>query len=226
VVDTRDGNALVVMARYPRAGAVKTRLAAAIGAEHAAELYRAFLADLSRRLGADPRWTLHWTFEPADSPFATEIAAGSDAFPQADGDLGRRMARAIEAVLAAGATAAVLIGSDVPHLAAATVACAFDRLAAGADLVLVPTDDGGYCLVGARAVPPVFAGPRWGASSVLAETVRLARAAGLEPSLLDATFDVDDADGLERLRARIASGDCDLPATREVLERVRPVRYK
>ena len=226
VLGTRDANALVVLARYPRVGAVKTRLSAAIGAQAAVALYRAFLADISSRFARQPGWTLHWAYEPVDSPFAAELAGGSPAFPQADGDLGERMASALARVLADGARAAVLIGSDIPHLAPATVAAAFAHLSVPDRLVLVPTQDGGYCLIGASSVPPVFVGPRWGEPSVLADTVRLARAAGLEPLLLDGTYDVDDARDLERLRAEIAVIGEALPATRAVLERIRPVGYK
>jgi rSAM/selenodomain-associated transferase 1 len=224
----RSAGALVVLARYPRPGDVKTRLAAAIGAGPAAALYRAFLVDIRRRFANRPRWVLHWAFDPAGSPFVEEIAGTAPAFPQTRGDLGERMRAALNRVLATGSRAAVLIGSDVPHLPPRTVKQAFASLAAGAELVLGPAEDGGYCLIGMGSVSaPVFRGIRWGGRSALEDTIRAARRAGIEPTLVPATYDVDDADGLERLRADIAAGRVSgLSATRRALERIPRVGYK
>jgi len=218
----------VVLARYPRVGAVKTRLAAAIGAGAAAVLYRAFLADIRRRLANHPGWALHWAFEPAGSPFAQEIAGTTAAFAQTRGDLGERMRAALARVVACGFRGAVLIGSDVPHLPLRTVEQAFASLAAGAELVLGPAEDGGYFLIGMRSVSAaVFRGIRWGGPSVLEDTIRAAQRAGLEPTFVPATYDVDDADDLERLRGDIAAGRVSgLSATRRALERIPRVGYK
>src|SRR5262245_36461944 len=172
--------ALVICARHPEAGKVKTRLAAAIGDAAAAALYRAFLLDLGRKLAGHPAWVLYWAFAPADSPLPAEITAGHKSFAQVDGDLGERMAGAIERVLADAHPSAVLIGSDIPHVSIATLEEAFRRLAGGAALVLGPAEDGGYYLVGATSPPPVFRGIRWGGPDVLAETIAAARNAGIE----------------------------------------------
>lgn len=215
------------MARYPRPGRVKTRLAARIGADAAAELYRAFLADIAARFGGHPGWALHWAFEPASAPFAGVVAGARAAFPQTAGDLGSRMAAALGYVLSLGYRHAVLIGSDVPHLPIATVEQAFARLCAGAELVLAPVEDGGYCLIGVRSVPDVFAGIRWGTADVLAETLTAAGRVGIDPALLAACYDVDDEAGLARLRADLELGRLpDLAATRGVLERAMPLRYR
>ncbi len=218
--------ALVVMARYPEPGRVKTRLAATIGPAAAAGVYRAFLADLRDRLGADPRWKLLWAFEPRDSPFGAEIARGAPAFAQPEGDLGGRMSGAITEALRRGYQAVVLVGSDMPHLGPETVAEAFDKLARGAKLVLGPAEDGGYFLVGARSVPPIFESIEWGGSGVLVATLERARAAGFAPELLAAGFDVDTAADLERLGGEISAGRVrGLEATPAALEWLRRLRY-
>jgi uncharacterized protein len=224
-VSPRD-DALIVMARYPRPGAVKTRLAAAIGDDAAAMLYRAFLDDLRARLSDASRWALHWAFAPASSAFAAEFAGDCPAFPQADGDLGARMSAAMRRVLSEGARRVVLIGSDVPHVSAGILDDAFGRLTDRADLVLGPAEDGGYYLIGARTVPPVFDGPHWGGTDVLATTLEAARRAGLETQLVDTLYDIDDVTALARLDADVAAGRVvELPATRAALERLRSVGY-
>jgi len=214
------------MARYPEPGRVKTRLAAAIGADAAAMLYRAFLEDLRARLAADPRWTLHWAFSPPQCAFAADFAGDSPAFPQVDGDLGARMSAAIDRVLCGGARRVVLIGSDVPQISAEIVVDAFARLADGADLVLGPAEDGGYYLIGARSVPPVFEDIRWGSDTVLTETLDAARRASLETQLVATLYDIDDVAAVSRLDAESDTMlAVSLPATRRALERVRGVGY-
>jgi glycosyltransferase A (GT-A) superfamily protein (DUF2064 family) len=111
---------------------------------------------------------------------------------------------------------AVVIGADAPHVPAARLAEAADALAADADLVLGPADDGGYYLIGLRTpTPAVFSGVAWGTSRVLAET--LARARGLRPLLLEPCFDVDTPADLARLSDVLARGDVALPRTAALL---------
>lgn len=210
----------MVFARYPEPGRVKTRLAGAIGAGKAATLYRAFLADLALRLGEGP-WGFFWAFEPVDSPFPAEIAGVLPSFPQIDGDLGARMAGAMRERFVTGDDRVVLIGSDVPHLPPARIHDTFDRLEAGAGLVLGPSEDGGYHLIGARgAVPPVFDAMTWGTADVLERTLDRARAAGLVTDLLPVTYDIDRVEDLRRLAADPVLAD--LPATRDVLQSLLP----
>jgi glycosyltransferase A (GT-A) superfamily protein (DUF2064 family) len=117
--------------------------------------------------------------------------------------MGSAMAHAFES----GHSRVVLIGSDIPRL------------------VLGPAEDGGYYLIGACAVPPVFVGIPWGGADVLRATVAAARAAGIEPEMVSGCYDVDDAHGLERLRADLAQRRVEgLTSTRAALERLRSMR--
>jgi len=219
-------NALIVMARYPEPGRVKTRLAASIGDAAAVALYRAFLDDLRARLAWHRSWVFHWAFEPVGSPFRAELAAETAAFAQVEGDLGARMHGAMTRGLRGGALRVVLIGSDVPHVPLSTLEEAFRRLSAGADLVVGPAEDGGYYMIGSRSVPPVFEDIRWGGKDVLAATLAAARRNRIEPVLLEEQYDVDDIGALERLQADMASGRVvDLPATRTALEWVHSLGY-
>ena len=121
--------ALVVFARYPRPGFVKRRLAAAIGDTAAADLCRAFLTDLRRRVADHASWTTYWAFEPAESPFAEEIGRVDRCFPQQGRSLGVRMEAAMGHALRSGHTSVVLIGSDIPHVPLDVLVEAFHSLA-------------------------------------------------------------------------------------------------
>lgn len=209
---------VVVMAKYPEPGSVKTRLASTIGGAHAAGLQAAFVLDLAARLtdaGVSPTWA-YW---PPEAPFRT-LVPGCAVMAQRGADLGARMANAAADVIAGGATGVVLLGADVPHVDLGAVRTACRLLREGAEVVLGPTDDGGYYLLGVRwARPELFASITWGAATVYAETLARCATIGVQPHVLAATFDVDGPSDLARLAALIASGDADLPHTRAALAR-------
>jgi len=204
------------MARHPVPGRVKTRLAAALGADAACALYRAFVLDLAERLGALP-YAVTWAYTPPGAPFA-EVVCGARCRPQRGGDLGERLAAALGDELAAGPGPVLAIGADAPHIPAAALAEAAAALAGGADVVLGPAADGGYYLIGLGApAPSLFAGIAWGTSGVLEATRARAAAAGLRTYLLPPSFDVDRVADLARLRAVLARGEVRLPRTTDVL---------
>ncbi|MBT5569587.1 MAG: glycosyltransferase [Alphaproteobacteria bacterium] len=184
---------LVVFARAPMRGAVKSRLATDIGKDAALAFYRRALHDIIWRLGRDPRWQT-WLAVTPDSA-ARQVALwprvpGLRVVPQGEGDLGARMAAPLHG-LPPGPV--VIVGSDIPELAPSHVKQAFDELGRH-DMVFGPASDGGYWLVGAqrRPVPHgLFANVRWSSEYALADT-----RAGLPQSnrvaLLDPLDDVDD----------------------------------
>lgn len=162
---------LILFVRLPRLGAGKKRLARDIGAVAALRFQRLMLARLLRRLGRDRRWRLRLAVTPDHRPprrFA--LPAGLLVTGQGSGDLGARMRRALAAC---SPGPAVLIGSDIPDLAATHIAEAF-RLLGRHDLVFGPTGDGGFWLVGARRsprLPPLFGPVRWSSPHALADTL-------------------------------------------------------
>lgn len=180
--------ALVVFARPPIAGHVKTRLYraapdiqhAALGrtldAEHAALLHHAFVADVLENSARVPFSTrlLYVAGDPAD-PALSALAQthGYTMRAQAGSDLGSRMRRAIADELAAGSAAVVLIGTDSPTLPAAYLHRALRHLQAGVDFVLGPAHDGGYYLIAARADHPSLfpTDMPWGTPAVLPRTL-------------------------------------------------------
>jgi rSAM/selenodomain-associated transferase 1 len=200
--------ALAIMARYPAAGAVKTRLARAIGAERACTLYRAFLHDLDERFIGGRRVVV-WAYHPPDSDFEASMNPGARCLPQTGNGLGERMHNCFRRLYADGFDKVILIGTDAPHLRDQWLDEAEAALD-GADVVLGPTDDGGYYLVAMRQPHDIFSGVAMSTAHVLADTVAKARAAKLTVRLLARTFDIDEGGDLRRLHALIEA-DCLQP---------------
>jgi len=191
---------LVVMAKAPRLGRVKTRLAKGIGAVEAARFYRRTSLDLLRRVGADPRWQTVLALSPDIA--VHEKGIWPEAVPriaQGAGDLGDRMGRLMRD-LPSGPV--VIVGSDIPDIAAHHIAGAFDALG-GHDAVVGPADDGGYWLVGLRRFPRVvqiFGHVRWSGEHALADTLANAQRMSLRVATLERLSDIDTAEDLARWR--------------------------
>ena len=150
---------------------------------------------------------------PPDAPFAS-VVPGKRCVPQVGGDLGERLEHAVAGCFRAIPAPVIVIGVDSPHLDLGWLREAADALAGGADGVLGPAEDGGYYLIGLRQPSSrLFRDVAWGSSGVLDATLANARDAGMRMQLLRPTFDVDDADGLRRLRDVLARGEVELPRT-------------
>ena len=191
---------LVVMAKRPALGAVKTRLAKGIGAVAAAKFYRRTSLDLLHRIGADPRWQTLLALSPDRA--VHDGGVWPQAIPriaQGPGDLGARMGRLMRD-LPPGPV--VIVGSDIPDIAPIHIAEAFARLGK-ADAVFGPSEDGGYWLVGLRRRPRVaeiFDAIRWSSEHALADTLRNVERAGLSVAKLETLSDIDTGDDYARWR--------------------------
>lgn len=197
------GRHLLIFARLPELGRVKTRLAAGIGEAAALVVYEELLA-LTRAAaaGVAARKTLWLAGGPAAAaaPASLWPAAECAQQPQPDGDLGVKMAAAFTAAFAAGATAAVVIGTDCPDLRAGHLEAAFAQLATH-DLVLGPAADGGYYLLGMKAFQPnLFVHKPWSTAAVRAATLADAQRLGLRVAHLPMLRDVDTAEDLRAWR--------------------------
>jgi rSAM/selenodomain-associated transferase 1 len=198
---------------------VKSRLAAAIGAEAAADLYRAFVLDLAERLhdaGIEPLWAV-W---PAGAAFE-RVLPGARRCDQEGRDLGERMAAVARRVLAGRAAGVVFLGADVPHVDVDAVRAAMHTLRARThEVVLGPADDGGYYLLGlCRFIGPLFHGIEWGGPHVLASTTAQLAALGVAYHTTAPCFDVDEQADLVRLAALVRRGAVALPHTAAALVR-------
>ena len=196
---------LGLFAKYWQPGQVKTRLASSVGADHSAAIYRRMVETLLQRLGQVACDHL-LAYSPADrsGSFEAILPTGWHLEPQSGGDLGSRMEAFFSRRFAEGYERVLLLGSDSPDLPLAHVHTAVDALAAH-EVVLGPTEDGGYYLVGARQrVPPIFGPLPWGTAEVWRATVDALRSSGLAYATLDAWYDVDQEADYHRLVARIA----------------------
>jgi rSAM/selenodomain-associated transferase 1 len=198
------------MAKVPRPGLVKTRLAGALGAEGACELYRAFIQDFDERLavlGLPVLW-YHWPDDPA---FGDLVPGARAVLPQRGADLGERMAGAFADAFERGLSPTVMLGADVPHVPMGQVSDAIGRLQSGAEVVLGPAADGGYYLVGLRApAPALFRDMPWGSDGVYRETIERSEGHGMRVATLMPWFDIDEVGDLYTL-ARLLENE---PGTR------------
>jgi rSAM/selenodomain-associated transferase 1 len=215
--------ALVIAAKAPRAGAVKTRLAGAeFPPERAAELAAAFLRDTvatARHPSVRADVLLALDGDEADLPPDLRTLP---ILRQRGNDLGERLVGIFGDRFGEGRTAVCVVGSDAPHLPAAFLAEAFGRLRrADTDVVLGPADDGGYYLVGLKEPrPALFAQIPWSTAGVLEATRERARADGLRVALLPPWYDIDTLDDLARLRRDLARGTAVAPETDAALRRM------
>ncbi len=206
---------LVVMAKHPAPGAVKTRLAAMVGAAAACALYTAFLRDIAVRFAVGP-WRLVWAVAPDTADLRPIVGAVGEHIPQRGATLGERMAAVFAALLSDRGARVVMVGADAPHLATAQIAEGFAALGTH-DAVFVPTRDGGYCAVGLRASHDVFTPVTMGRSDVFARTCTELEARGLSYRVLASSFDIDELTDVRALAALLDSGATELPYTAEVL---------
>lgn len=200
------GRVLGLFAKQPWPGQVKTRLAAASSADWAARVAAAFLLDTVAKLSSvEADRVLAFAPREAHDYFAEVVRGRFTLVPQADGDLGRRMAVFFTEYLRAGAEAVVLLGTDSPTLPLAHVEQAFRELG-HADVVLGPATDGGYYLVGCRGrLPPLFEGISWSSSQVLHDTVARLEGADFCLALLPPWYDVDTLEDWWMLQGHVAA---------------------
>lgn len=197
-------NALAVMAKAPVAGQVKTRLLPVVTAEEAAELSRALLADQLNHLQELDAADFYLAFAPNDARSLMENLAPPCfcLFPQQGADLGARMEAAFRKLFDIGHKNIVLIGGDLPPVPLRYFAEAYAFLATSNQrVVLGPSRDGGYYLVGCnQPTPQIFQGMRWSHSAVLAQTQDKLSSLKIDYHLLPTWFDIDTPADLRYLR--------------------------
>lgn len=206
--------ALCILAKEPLPGTVKTRLAAVLGDQAAADCHAAFLTDSLARLATvkGTELVLAGTAitgaNPEGDRISPSLAALADRFGarlagQGEGDLGARMATVL-GEHADGRDGAILFGADTPDLPLEYVADAVAALE-HADVVLGPAADGGYYLVGAREPLPEIFPPSviWGGPTVMVETIASLAEAGRTASILPTWSDVDEVEDLRALAKRL-----------------------
>lgn len=204
---------LVVFAKAPQAGLAKTRLIPALGAEGAAALARRMLEHTIEQALAARAGPVELCMSPAPDDAAWQNVALPEAVArtaQGEGDLGQRMARAVQRVTTQQPV--LLMGSDCPGLTATRIGEAARQLQAH-DAVLLPVADGGYVLIGLKSpCPELFTTIRWSTPAVAAETLRRMAALGLRVWQGPQLRDIDEAADLMQLPA----GFCSVPIPRRL----------
>ena len=187
---TRVTQNLLIMAKQPRIGRVKTRLGADIGAMEATRVYRVMLGNTVRRLSADPRWQTWLAVSGIHEMHASIWPKNVTVVDQGQGDLGSRMQRMFD-TLPLGPV--LIIGSDIPDIECADIADGFKSLGSH-DAVFGPAPDGGYWMVGQarkRSVMKLFSNVRWSTQYALADT--MVNLNGASSAMVRQLADIDDA---------------------------------
>ncbi|MDQ2834813.1 MAG: TIGR04282 family arsenosugar biosynthesis glycosyltransferase [Acidobacteriota bacterium] len=205
--------ALAVMAKAPRAGKVKTRLAPPLTLDEAAALNVCFLRDTTENLAAvaargGAAGVISYTPLGDEALFDGLLPEEFALLPQRGDGFGERLLATAEDLLACGFGSVCLIDSDSPTVPAEAFRQAVEALERPGDrIVLGQSEDGGYYLIGLkRAHAEVFAGITWSTPAVFEETLTAARRADIEVVELPMWYDVDDAATLEILEGELLRG--------------------
>ncbi len=203
-------NAYVIFTREPVPGSTKTRLMPYYSADQCAELHRCFLRDLAAEM-KNRAFDIVVAYTGGSPEFLKRTFGRKAKYIEQRGDgLGQKMENAVYDVLQMGYEKVVLTGSDIPELEADTINTAFAMLSCS-DVVIGPTEDGGYYLIGMSVLHhEAFDAKVYGVSSVLEETVSSIRENGLTVELVDKYCDIDTKADIADFRRRIA----DDPALR------------
>lgn len=193
----------IIFSRYPRPGVAKTRLIPCLGRQGAAELQRRMTEKVAGEAAClATKAKVHVELAMADTVDGEMAAWLGRRFPwqaQVGEDLGARMVFAFAQAFERGFQRAVVVGADCPGVSTDILAQAFYELRQN-ELVLGPTEDGGYYLIGlSRINPNLFTHISWGSDKVLAQTMARARKASMQTALLVNLADVDRPEDLDAL---------------------------
>jgi rSAM/selenodomain-associated transferase 1 len=227
--------ALAVMTKAPRTGQVKTRLAPPLTPDEAAGLNACFLRDTANALsaaamggkksGRNARGVAVYTPVGSEDAYSDLLPPYFDLVPQREGSFGERLFFAAEDLFKCGFDSVCLIDSDSPTVPASSFAQAMELLSSPGDrVVLGPTDDGGYYLIGLKKPHrELFERIDWSTERVFEQTVARAQEIGVETKLLPSGYDVDNSTTLRQLCDELLSEDSPTeiaPTTRKFLKEI------
>jgi hypothetical protein len=222
--------ALAVMTKAPRAGTVKTRLIPPLTAKEAAALNVCFLSDITTAIQRSAETTglsagvAVYTPAGAEESYRGILPTDFFLIAQRGVGFGERLRFAVQDLLDVGFVSVCLINSDSPTVPFSVFTEATEVLAQPGDrLVLGPSDDGGYYLIGLKRLHVhVFEMIDWSTEKVLEQTIARARAIDLDVHLLPSWFDVDDRATLQRLSRELLDQKSDhhAPATKSFMSKL------
>lgn len=193
---------IVVFARAPVAGQVKTRLQPALGEAACLRLYEQLLDRTMRSVTAEALAPVQlWVDQDPRHESFLSYCSKNSIYLQREGDLGQKMAHAVLTVLSQPAVdSVILLGSDCPELDAAHLRLALHALTDGEEAVITPAEDGGYVLLGLRSLyEEIFENVDWGGDKVFEQTQQRFAGIGVQAKSLPMLWDVDRPEDLPRL---------------------------
>lgn len=193
--------ALILFAKYPIRGKVKTRLEQGTGAEFALDFYKAcamYIFDIAAELNDELDVWLFYSYEDDESAVKKWVGKNFFYEPQVRGNLGAKISGAFNLMLGKGYDKALIIGTDIPDISMDLLKRAFETLDKK-DVVIGPCADGGYYLLALRAAMPfLFDDIEWSGENVLRDTVSKLKMRRIDFELLDELIDVDDLFSLKK----------------------------
>ena len=221
---------VLIFAKYPTAGAVKTRMTPPLSGEEAAELHEACLRMVCENVASVSTLEMKLVVTPDDRAIDLARRVGlheADAWPQGDGDLGDRLSRAVVRAFNGHARSVLLLGADSPSLPIGKLHEAIDALD-DHHAVLGPCADGGYYLLGLSAsTSALLTGIDWGSDYVADQTRRRADEVGIDLHEVSKWYDLDRFEDIARARRDLMDVELsDRPMARVLLERVTGLVHK
>jgi len=211
---------LIVFAKEPEAGKVKTRLQGYLSPDTCVKLYKAFLSDmleLARSIKCSVK-VLAYESSVVEPRYLKTIAQDFLFHKQEGRNLGEKMHHAFNFAKRMNCNKIVIIGSDSPNLPLKYIKEAYSRLGKS-DIILGPSHDGGYYLIGLKnPCKGIFKGVEWSSKTVLDNTITNASNIGKKISILKKWYDVDDSMGFIRLKSDLKKKKKAAPWTRKLLK--------
>ncbi|UCC95916.1 MAG: TIGR04282 family arsenosugar biosynthesis glycosyltransferase [Candidatus Omnitrophota bacterium] len=197
----RENRFLIVFAKEPRCGQVKTRLRNLLSERQVVNLYKAFIKDTIKLGNKCKNFNKIIAYHAQGNPvYLKKVASKYTFYKQRGVSLGQRLYNAFEFARNQGATKTVIIGSDAPDLPFSYIDTAFRKLASH-EVIFGPSKDGGYYLVALKKpIRNIFQNIKWSTCSVLAQSLAKAKKANKKVYLLKVWQDVDSCEDLRRLR--------------------------
>ena len=197
-------NTLIVFAKFPEPGKVKTRLAKDLGESRAAEIYSSMALDIISRVSRSGLYDTVIFYDPPEKRKEIAIWLGDcknikaeHLIPQTGCTLGERIAAAFQTVLSTEDKKAVIIGTDCTEVSAGIIEDSFEALREY-DVLIGPSEDGGYYLLGLKSfIPELFQDIEWSTERVLEQTVNRIRQMGISHKLLEPLRDIDNIHDLK-----------------------------
>jgi rSAM/selenodomain-associated transferase 1 len=199
---TSSRNRLIIFGRYPVPGRAKTRLIPALGPAGAADLQRRLTEDIlqtARRFASPSEISVEICFEGGSKQKMRRwLGSGPILSRQIPGNLGQRMQAAFLDAFQRGADRVVLLGTDIPQIRTDHLEQSFNALTES-DLVIGPSTDGGYWLIGMKHPIDLFEGIKWSTDAVFGQTLALAKEQGLRVKTLSPLRDIDTTEDLKQV---------------------------